>query len=166
MLAQGPLGCYGPNVIEMQAIALAARDLLPEGSAVFSRKPRLFHIFSALPSVTYPFTTDPERLLEQADSLGIGHLVFGNWDSTGQRYLAPAILAHPDRFCAAASLRLSGGRPVTLLAILPPAPDDSMRTRSPPAGEGLRLPRCPGPAPPPPSASALASPHLPILARP
>ena len=166
VLARGPLGCNAPRVVEMQAIALSARTLLPEGSAVFSRKPRIFHLFSGLPSVTYPFTEDPDRLLAAADSLGIGHLVLGNLDATGQRYLRPAISAHPERFCVLSGLQLGEGPPVLLLEIRPPASDDSPQGLYPAPAEEGTLARCSESAPAPLSPGALASPRIPLFARP
>ena len=164
----GPMGCLGSNVREFQAIALWARTGLPEGSVVFSRKPRLFYAFSGHPSVTYPFTDDGQTLLTQADSLGIGYVVAGNWDFSGPAYVNPVITANPERFCVMAQLNRDTGSPVTLLAITDPEPDDA-------AGGGTA-----GGAPgevqvgiclaegwdTPPPAAAIASMTIPILDRP
>ena len=161
VLTLGPMGCYGSNIGEFQAMALWARDGLPEGSAVFSRKPRIFYAFSGHPSVTYPFTDDGNSLLVQADSLGVGYVVLGNWDTTGPAYVHPVISAHPERFCVVAQLASEpGGSPISLLAVTPPSPDDAME----PAGTEVALSTCFGESTVP-SAAALASMTVPILDR-
>lgn len=120
----GPMGCHPRTVAEFHTMALWAGKNLPEGSVVFSRKPRLFHVFSGLPSVTYPFTTDGRSLLVQADSMNVGYLVRGNWDSTGRLYVDPVLRADPNRFCVVAQFGYAGEAPVSMLAIMPPAADD------------------------------------------
>ena len=121
----GPLGCYGSNARELQAMALWTRDHLPPGSVIFSRKPRLFHAFSGHPSVVYPFTADGSTLLVQADSIGVDYLVLGNWDNTGVRYVLPTISANRDRFCLVTELRVGTSR-ISLLAIRAPETDVTM----------------------------------------
>ena len=157
----GPLGCYGANVRQFQAMALWSRDGLPPGSVVFSRKPRLFHAFSGHPSVTYPFSEDPGRLLAEADSLGVGHVVLGNWDFSGRAYLTPAIAAQPERFCVAAQLEAPGGPPIVMLAIRPAGPDDADGNSA--TERGVTACLVDSPAPP---AAAMASMIVPILERP
>ena len=156
----GPMGCYGSNVRELQAMALWTREWLPPGSKVFSRKPRLFYAFSGHPSVVYPFTSDTGNLLALADSIGVDHIVVGNWDSTAARYVIPAISAHPDRFCLVAELRVGRGPPISLLAIRAPATDGTSRQTE--ADRGLRTCLSEGWAANPSSAS-LASMTVPIL---
>ncbi len=120
----GPMGCYLGVVAEFHAMALWAGRNLPDGSVVLSRKPRLFHVFSGLPSVTYPFTTDGRSLLTEADSMDVGYLVRGNWDTTGRLYVDPVLSASPDRFCVVAQLGYDRESPVSMLAIMPPVSDD------------------------------------------
>ena len=157
----GPMGCYGSNIREFQAMALWTRDGLPDGSVVFSRKPRIFHVFSGHASVVYPFTEDTNSLFVHADSLGAGYLVVGNWDSTGPAYVHPVISAHPERFCVVAQLDLSAGTPISLLAIRPPPPDGAMGPT--PTGRGVEA--CPRESPVP-SNAAMASMIVPILNEP
>ena len=163
VMTLGPMGCYPSSVREFHAMALWARDGLPEGSVVFSRKPRIFYAFSGHPSVTYPFTGDGNSLLIQADSLGVDHLVVGNWDTTGPAYVNPVIAAHPERFCVVAQMELPGGAPISLLAITPPRPEDA---NAAPRTEGtdVALATCLGDTPVP-SAAAMASMRIPILDR-
>lgn len=123
VLASGPMGCYGTGMTGMQAMALWARERLTEGSVVFARKPRLFHAFSGHAAAVYPFSNQEGRLLAQADSIGVGYVVLGNWDRTGAAYVLPAIQADANRFCLVAQLRTGSGPPVSLLAIRPPGAD-------------------------------------------
>ncbi len=117
VMSSGPLGCYSANVGELQAMAIWSDERLPRGSLVFVRKPRLFHAFSGHAAMAYPFLADGRSLLTQADSLGVGHVVLGNWDRTGAMYVNPVIRANPDRFCLVAQLRTGSAPPISLLAI-------------------------------------------------
>ena len=138
VVASGPMGCYSTNLSELQAMGLWTRERLPPGSAVFTRKPRLFYAFSGHPAVVYPFTSDERSLLIQADSVGVDYVVLGNWDGSGAAYVVPAIQANPGRFCLFAQLRTGPGPPISLLAILDP---DTEYSSEPVAGEG-GLARC------------------------
>ncbi len=135
----GPFACYGSSVRQMQAMALWTREWLPPGSVVFARKPRLFHAFSGHPSAVYPFTSNTGDLLALADSLGVDHLVLGNWDASGRRYALPAVSANPDRFCLVTELRDGSGSPISLLAITAPPTEDPAGAAG--GGEGVRT--CP-----------------------
>lgn len=154
----GPLGCYASNVYDFYAMARWAGDHLPEGSAVFSRKPRLFHVFSGLPSTTFPFSTDQRRFWDAVDSLDIAYVVVGNWGRQSQAYVGSVVTARPDRFCYVTGI----GSSTSLLAITPPGADDpGESTDSLPV-----LKRCSGAlASPPPSLLALASMRIPMLER-
>lgn len=160
VMTLGPMGCYGNNIREFHVMALWARDGLPEGSVVFSRKPRIFHVFSGHASVTYPFTNDRNSLLVHADSLGVDHLVLGNWDSSGPAYVHPVIAAHPERFCLVAQLEAGEGEFISLLAIRPPPAGDALETATT-AEVGTCLRESPVP-----SNAAMASMIVPILDEP
>ena len=120
----GPFGCYSANVRELQAMAVWTSERLPQGSVVFTRKPRLFHAFSGHAAAVYPFTTDERSLLMQADSLGVDHVVLGNWDGSGAMYVSPVVRNNPGRFCLVAQLPVGSGPPVSLLAIRDTPTDD------------------------------------------
>lgn len=156
----GPMGCSPHTVSQFHTMALWAGRNLPEGSVVFSRKPRLFHAFSGLQSITFPLTTDGRSLLMEADSLNVAYLVYGNWDNTGRLYVDPVLRASPDRFCVVVQLGYAGERPISVLAIMPRASDDA---RAP--GE---MPAAVRPCPSDldhvaPSAAEIASMTVPIL---
>ena len=159
---RGPMGCYPSNIRELQVMAVWAREWLPPGSVVFTRKPRLFHAFSGHSSVAYPFTSDPNRLLAQADSIGVGYVVLGSWDNSGPAYVLPSVSAHRDRFCLAKELRVGPGPAISLLAIRPPGTHDTPEQEE--IEEGLES--CPSPGwEVNPSSASLVSMTVPILDR-
>ena len=156
----GPMSCTQHVVSQFHTMSLWAGRNLPEGSVVFSRKPRLFHAFSGLPSITFPLTIDGQSLLRQADSLNVAYLVYGNWDNTSRLYVDPVLRASPHRFCVLVQLGYAGERPITMLAITPPPSDDA----SVPGELPSPVVPCPGDLDHvPPSAAEIASMTVPIL---
>lgn len=120
----GPMGCLTPEAKLFHAMAVWAGSNLPEGSIVISRKPRLFHVFSGLPSVVFPFSTDDRLLLAEADSLGAEYLLRGSWDNSVPTFVDPVVAANPDRFCRVTALRHGSGVVMSLLAVKPPPSED------------------------------------------
>ncbi len=132
----GPLGCYGRGVRDFHAVAHWAGQQLPAGAVVFTRKPRMFHVFSGLASVTYPFSRDTDLLVAQADSLGVGYVVRDQWGSSAATSVDPVLRAHPGRFCVLAQLSAGSDAPVTsVIQILRPSddvvPGDAVLARCP-----------------------------------
>ena len=155
----GAFACAPVPALGFHALSVWAGHQLPEGSIVLSRKPRLFHAFSGLPSAVFPFSENDWLLLAQADSLGAEYLLRASWDNSIVGYVDPVVAAHPHRFCRAAALRHTDGLVVSLLAIKPPPPEGA------PSGPVLEV--CPEWAnrqqlPPP---SALSSMTVPLLDR-
>lgn len=133
-VAGGPWGCYAPNIRALHVMALFAGDHLPEGSVVYSRKPRLFYAFSGMQSVAYPRSRDPSRFMAVADSLGVGYVARSRWDSSEAAFVDPAVAAYPERFCRVAAFG-SAATSISLLAIdSRPAEGTDTRTE----GEGAR----------------------------
>ena len=116
----GPWGCYGQNVRDFAATAHWAGEHLDADAVVASRKPRLFYLLSGRTSVTYPFTTDGESLLRQADSLDVSYVVRDSWDRATRAYVDPALTRHPERFCVAAAVGGAGGQATYIMAITEP----------------------------------------------
>jgi len=139
--ASGPFACYGPRVESFVDAAAWSGANLPDGSAVLTRKPRLFYVESGVPSRTFPFNDDPRVLLALADSLGVRYVLVDRWDGLAGRYVAGAVRKDPGAFCALRGFQGGGGAgslTLPMLGILPPAE----RTASPPSGE-VRIERCP-----------------------
>ena len=128
-VAGGPWGCYAPNIRALHVMALFAGDHLPEGSVVYSRKPRLFYAFSGMQSVAYPRSRDPSRFMAVADSLGVGYVVRSSWDASEAAFVDPAVAAYPERFCQVAAFE-SAATSISLLAI------DSRSAGADPSAEG------------------------------
>ncbi len=148
----GPLGCSLEGVRDFHAMAHWAGERLPDDAVVFARKPRLFHVFSGLPAVTFPFTADGTTLLAQADARGVGYVVRGNWGSSAARYVDPVLGAHPERFCVLGQ-RGAGqsAPPTTMFEIVAAAGDDFLE----PCPDRYWIQ--------PPSMESIASMEIPIL---
>ena len=112
----GPFACYGPGVMAFVDAAGWAGANLPEGSAVLTRKPRMFYVLSGIPSRTFPFTENVDDHLALADQVGARYELFDQWDGLAGRYVAGAVGARPRAFCAARSFGDGG---TVLLGILP-----------------------------------------------
>jgi len=114
----GPFGCYSTG---FQEFALAARwvgENLPDGAAVFTRKPRIFYTLSGVPSRTYPLSRDSERFFREARDAGIEYVVLDRVDQLGGLYVAAVVGAHPEAFCSLIAARGADGGRTDVLGIL------------------------------------------------
>lgn len=136
--AAGPFACYGPGVGAFVEAASWAGANLPEGSAVLSRKPRIFFVMGGTPSRTFPFTQDPDAHLAMADDVGARYVLLDEWDGLAGRYVAAAVTARPGAFCAVRGFGPRGG--TQLLGILPPA---ERGPGLPQDAGGVRIAACP-----------------------
>lgn len=107
-------------------VAEASAARLPADAVVISRKPELFHALSGRRGVLYPYTTDPDTLLRLADGIGARYVVVDQVSNLAQRFLGPALAAHPDRFCVRGDLTLEHAMMLEIVAEPPP------RTAGPP----------------------------------
>lgn len=139
--AQGPFACYGPRVESFVDAAAWSGANLPPGSAVLTRKPRLFYVESGVPSRTFPFEDDPRALLSLADSLGVRYVLVDQWDGQAGRYVVGAVEKDPGAFCALRGFQGSGGGAPTVLPMLGILPE-AERSSAPSTGES-RIVRCP-----------------------
>jgi hypothetical protein len=139
-LVEGPFGCWGAGVNELVRVAMWSRSALPEGSAVLSRKPRIFYVMSGVRSRTFPFSVDPEVLLAEARATGARYVLLDQWDGQAMRFVGEAIAQRPQAFCAVGGFDPREGAAGTLLlgirTDLPPAPS------APPTTQ-ISLERCP-----------------------
>ena len=92
----GAWACYGSGIGDFATAAEWMGEALPEGSAVMTRKPRLFYVLSGIPSRVFPFDDDPAVQLTEADRLGARYLLL---DQLGRArgavlgWCAPAVSA-------------------------------------------------------------------------
>ena len=71
----GAWACYGSGIADFATAAEWMGEALPEGSAVMTRKPRLFYVLSGIPSRVFPFDDDPAVQLTEADRHGARDLL-------------------------------------------------------------------------------------------
>lgn len=133
----GAFACWGPRVGAFVDAAGWSGANLPEGSAVLSRKPRLFFALSGVPSRAFPFTDAPEAHLALAEALGARYELLDEWDGLAPRYVGGAVQRLPGAFCALGAFGES--RRTQLLVVLPPE-----ARRDQPGGDtgGVSIPRC------------------------
>jgi hypothetical protein len=100
----GPFACYGEG---FQQFVFAARwigENAPDGSAVFSRKPRIFYTLSGVRSRTYPLSPDPDRFFSEARELGVSYVVLDRVDRLGSAYVGAVVRDRPWGFCGLAGV--------------------------------------------------------------
>jgi hypothetical protein len=114
--SQGPFACWGPRVTAFADAAAWSGANLPAGSAVLSRKPRMFYVLSGVPSRTFPFDDAFDAHLSLAASVGARYELLDVWDGLARRYVAGAVRQAPGAWCAMGSF----GEGTQLLGILPP----------------------------------------------
>jgi hypothetical protein len=114
----GPFSCYGPGWTEFAAAAHWSGANLPEGSAVFSRKPRIFYLLSGRPSLTFPYSPDPADFYGLAGEAGITHVLVDRVDVQSSRFVIPVVTTEMSRFCEAMGWTASQGGQTGLLGIL------------------------------------------------
>lgn len=110
--------CMTPEWKDFFAVAERAGRVLPEGAAVLSRKPALFHAAAGIPGRTYPLDREPEALLRSAREAGARYVLLDQIDNMAEQYLAPALIRRPQAFCVMYSL---GPANSTLFGVMPGA---------------------------------------------
>ncbi len=96
----GVFSCYGSGLQEFVSVADWFGKNVPEGSSVFTRKPRIFFVLSGVQSKIYPFTRDPETFAEEAEQNGIRYVVWDRLDQLGEAYVGSVVRARPQGFCS------------------------------------------------------------------
>ena len=114
----GPFACYGPRVGAFVSAAEWAAGALPEGSAVLSRKPRIFYALSGVPSRTFPFDADPGVLLAAAADARARYVLLDEWDGLAAAYVGGAVSGRPGAFCFVQAFGRPGAGGAQLLGIL------------------------------------------------
>jgi hypothetical protein len=123
-LASGgdPFRCHAGGFQEFRAAAAWSGVNLPEEAVVLNRKPRIFFLLDGPQGVVYPFTSDPDLLLAEADRAGARYLLFDHLDGISPGYLPPLISARGRSYCHVGGWGDGGesGLRTELLGILPP----------------------------------------------
>ncbi len=108
--------CLEPDWQEFFAQAEYAREALPPGSVVLSRKPALFWSASGVPGRTYPLSREPAEFFRAARAAGARYVLLDRLDEVSEAYLTPILIRRPAAFCIVHTL---GGS--TLMGIRPDA---------------------------------------------
>ena len=96
--------CLPEQYKEYYHIAELAPRLLPQHSALLSRKARSFYIISGLAGRQYPLSDDPQKFFQEAASARARYVVYDQLDGLSQAYLAPVLLKKSNAFCILFSL--------------------------------------------------------------
>jgi hypothetical protein len=91
--------CLDEFWTEYFALAELSPALLPDGSAVITRKPRLYYAVSGVPARIFPLTDDPAAFFATADSAGARYLIFDLVTGLTDYYVRPVLLQRPAAFC-------------------------------------------------------------------
>lgn len=91
--------CLGDVWTDYFALAELTGAMLPDGSAVMTRKPRLFYVLSGVQSKVFPLTGDAAALFASADSAGARYLIFDRVDALSEYYVRPVLMRRPAAFC-------------------------------------------------------------------
>ena len=118
--APGPVACAGRAVAASALLGAWAAQHLPDDAVVMARKPRIFHLFSGLPSVPPPFYRDDDGFFAFSADLGVRHVVLDLGFRDNRNYLLPTIERNPDRFCIRQAVETEPDFHVRLLEITEP----------------------------------------------
>jgi len=135
----GPFGCYSEGLQQFVSAARWIGENVPDGSAVFSRKPRIFYTLSGVRSRTYPLSSDPDRFFREAREVGVSYVVLDRVDGLGEAYVGAVVRDRPWAFCGLMSIGEGGGR-TQILGIVESAADPGGGVTT---GPTIRLTRCP-----------------------
>ncbi len=138
--AQGAFACYGGGYADFAEAASWSGANLPEGSAVLSRKPRLFFVLSGVPSRTFPFAADAAAHTQEADAVGARYELMDQIDRLAAAYVGGAIQDAPGSYCSVRAFGQGPGVGTHLLGVL--SPDSRARGAAEDDGS-IRIEGCP-----------------------
>jgi len=134
----GAFACAGGRWTRFSEAAAWTGHNLPEGSAVLSRKPRMFYVLGGVPSRTFPFQQDFAAHRRVATESGARYVLLDEVDGLASHYVGGAIRQEPGAWCALQGFGAGQGIGTQLLGLLPDATD------GPAAAPGeVRIGRCP-----------------------
>ncbi len=116
--AGDPYPCLSPPFIPFFTVAQWARDSLPVGAPVLSRKPRLFWALSGHTGDIYPESKEPGAFFDRVRRTGARYLVVDELGDLTAFYVGPTLTAFPQGFCIE---YLAPGGGAALLRIRPGA---------------------------------------------
>ena len=98
-ISSNGMACLDTPWQDFFEVASWSRGALPRGAAVFSRKPRLFYVYSDHTGLDVPRTQDPKEFLREAQANRIDYVLVDRLGGLTLEYFGPIFTAHPDAFC-------------------------------------------------------------------
>ena len=135
----GPFACYAEGFRQFVTASRWLGENVPDGSAVFSRKPRIFYTLSGVRSRTYPLSSDPERFFREAREVGVSYVVLDRVDGLGEAYVGAVVRDRPWAFCGLVGVG-EGEVRTQILGIVEDAVDPGAGVTT---GSTIRLATCP-----------------------
>ena len=135
----GPFACYAEGFRQFVTASRWLGENVPDGSAVFSRKPRILYTLSGVRSRTYPLSADPDRFFREAREVGVSYVVLDRVDGLGEVYVGAVVRDRPWAFCGLVGVG-EGEVRTQILGIIEDAVDPGGGV---PRGSAIRLAPCP-----------------------
>ena len=135
----GPFGCYAEGFRQFVTASRWIGENAPDGSAVFSRKPRILYTLSGVRSRTYPLSSDPERFFREAREVGVSYVMLDRVDGLGEAYVGAVVRDRPWAFCGLVGVG-EGEVRTQILGIVEDAVDPGGEVIG---GSAIRLAPCP-----------------------
>jgi hypothetical protein len=108
--------CYPVPATDFINVASWASQGTPTGSVVINRKPQIFYWYARRRGDNYPYSTNPDSILNFMNNQGASYVVVDRWSATTYRFLVPAIQANTQLFGLA---HQEGDPPTFLLTYRP-----------------------------------------------
>ena len=135
----GPFACYAEGYRQFVTASRWLGENVPDGSAVFSRKPRILYTLSGVRSRTYPLSSDPDRFFREAREVGVSYVVLDRVDGLGEAYVGAVVRDRPWAFCGLVGVG-EGEVRTQILGIVEDAVDPGGGVTR---GSAIRLATCP-----------------------
>ena len=135
----GPFACYAEGYRQFVTASRWLGENVPDGSAVFSRKPRILYTLSGVRSRTYPLSSDPDRFFREAREVGVSYVVLDRVDGLGEAYVGAVVRDRPWAFCGLVGVG-EGEVRTQILGIIEDAVDPGGGVTR---GSAIRLAPCP-----------------------
>jgi hypothetical protein len=120
--------CVHTTFANFFTIAERTRGKLPPNSAVLSRKPTIFYLYSGYRSALYPLSPVPDSLFNLAMRIGAHYVLVDQIGDLAPKYLHPVMLARRDDFCVIPELMTETAAIAKIEIGGPPRPPGSPAT--------------------------------------
>ena len=141
--SQGAWACAPGAMADFARAASWSGLHLPDGSAVFSRKPRFFFLLGGVQSQVFPFSREPDAFFREAERWGIDYVLLDQLDDLAVYYVGAAIRARPGAFCPLHAFGTRANPGSQLLGVVQPSGSGGALDEGPGSGGEIRLSPCP-----------------------